>query len=67
MGLCKLKCTEKRFIPLTPLHFFPQLVPMQNLKEDLKGTVSRDFLFLVFFMNQGEKLIDEKNQKQKIS
>jgi hypothetical protein len=23
IGLCKLKCTEKRFIPFTPLHFLP--------------------------------------------
>ncbi len=35
IGLCKLKCTEKRFIPFIPLHFLLSLSPMQNLKEDL--------------------------------
>ncbi len=41
------------------------------LIDTLKGTVSRDFRLLVFFMNQfphkPHKLIHEKNQKQKIS
>ncbi len=36
IGLCKLKCTEKRFIPFSPLHFSLSLSPKQNLKEDLK-------------------------------
>ncbi len=27
IGLCKLKCTEKRFIPFNPLHFLPYFVP----------------------------------------
>ncbi len=30
--MCTLKCTEKRF---TPLHFPPNLSPLQNLKEAL--------------------------------
>ena len=38
ISLCKLKCTEKRFIPFTPHPPFSPLVcpPIQNLKEDLK-------------------------------
>ena len=33
IGLCKLKCTEKRFIPFTPLHFLPEFVPHTEFKE----------------------------------
>ena len=32
IGLCKLKCTEKRFIPLTPLLFLPEFVPHTEFK-----------------------------------
>ncbi len=32
IGLCKLKCTEKRLIPFTPLHFLPQFVPHTEFK-----------------------------------
>ncbi len=32
IGLCKLKCTEKRFMPFTPLHFLPQFVPHTEFK-----------------------------------
>jgi hypothetical protein len=32
IGLCKLKCTEKRFIPLTPLHFSLSLSPIKEFK-----------------------------------
>jgi len=32
IGLCKLKCTEKRFIPFTPLHFLPEFVPHTEFK-----------------------------------
>ncbi len=32
IGLCKLKCTEKRFIPFTLLHFLPQFVPHTEFK-----------------------------------
>ena len=35
IGLCKLQCAEKRFIPYTPLIFSLSLPPIQNLKEDL--------------------------------
>jgi hypothetical protein len=35
IGLCKLKCTEKRFIPFTPSIFSLSLSPIQNLKEGL--------------------------------
>jgi hypothetical protein len=31
-GLCKLKCTEKRFIPFSPLHFLPEFVPHTEFK-----------------------------------
>ena len=42
IGLCKLKCTEKRFIPFTPLHFLPEFVPHTEFKgrpEDTKWNV----------------------------
>jgi hypothetical protein len=42
IGLCKLKCTEKRFIPFTPLHFLPEFVPHTEFKgrpEDAKWNV----------------------------
>ncbi len=42
IGLCKLKCTEKRFIPFTPLHFLPEFVPRTEFKgrpEDAKWNV----------------------------
>ncbi len=42
LGLCKLKCTEKRFIPFTPLHFLPEFVPHTEYKgrpEDAKWNV----------------------------
>jgi hypothetical protein len=32
IGLCKLKCTEKRFLPFTPLHFLPEFVPHTEFK-----------------------------------
>ncbi len=32
IGLCKLKCTKKRFIPFTPLHFLPYFVPHTEFK-----------------------------------
>ncbi len=32
IGLCKLKCTEKRFIPFSPLHFLPEFVPHTEFK-----------------------------------
>ncbi len=31
--LCKLKCTEKRFIPFPPLHFLPEFVPHTEFKK----------------------------------
>ena len=40
--LCKLKCTEKCFIPFTPLHFLPEFVPHTEFKgrpEDTKWNV----------------------------
>ena len=42
IGLCKLKCTEKRFIPFPPLHFLPEFVPHTEFKgrpEDTKWNV----------------------------
>ena len=42
IGLCKLKCTEKRFIPFPPLHFLPEFVPHTEFKgrpEDAKWNV----------------------------
>jgi hypothetical protein len=42
IGLCKLKCTEKRFISFTPLHFLPEFVPHAEFKgrpEDAKWNV----------------------------
>ncbi len=33
ISLCKLKCTEKRFIPFNPLHFLPEFV----LHTEFKG------------------------------
>jgi hypothetical protein len=42
IGLCKLKCTEKRFIPFTPLYFLPEFVPHTEFKgrpEDAKWNV----------------------------
>jgi hypothetical protein len=42
IGLCKLKCTEKRFIPFSPLHFLPEFVPHTEFKgrpEDTKWNV----------------------------
>ena len=42
IGLCKLKCTEKRFIPFTPLLFLPEFVPHTEFKgrpEDTKWNV----------------------------
>ncbi len=36
IGLGKLKCSEKRFIPFTPSIFSLSLSSIQNLKEDLK-------------------------------
>ncbi len=42
IGLCKLKCTEKRFIPFSPLHFLPEFVPNTEFKgrpEDTKWIV----------------------------
>ncbi len=35
IGVCTIKCTEKRFIPFTPTIFPLNLSPMQNLKEAL--------------------------------
>ncbi len=32
IGLCKLKCTEKRVIPFTPLDFLPEFVPHTEFK-----------------------------------
>ncbi len=40
--MCKLKCTEKRFIPFTSLHFLPEFVPHTEFKgrpEDTKWNV----------------------------
>ncbi len=34
-GVCTVKCTEKRFIPFTPLLFFLNVSPKKNLKEAL--------------------------------
>jgi hypothetical protein len=34
-GVCTVKCTEKRFIHFTPLHFFLNVSPIKNLKEAL--------------------------------
>ncbi len=31
-GMCTLKCTEKRLITFTPLHFLPQFVPHTEFK-----------------------------------
>jgi hypothetical protein len=42
IGLCKLKCTEKRVIPFSPLHFLPEFVPYKEFKgrpEDTKWNV----------------------------
>jgi hypothetical protein len=42
IGLCKLKCTEERFIPFTPLHCLPEFVPHTEFKgrpEDAKWNV----------------------------
>ncbi len=42
LGLCKLKCTEKRFNPFSPLHFLPEFVPHTEFKgrpEDTKWNV----------------------------
>jgi hypothetical protein len=42
IGLCKLKCTEKRFIPFSALHFLPEFVPHTEFKgrpEDTKWNV----------------------------
>ena len=42
IGLCKLKCTEKRSIPFTPLHFLPVFVPHTEFTgrpEDAKWNV----------------------------
>jgi hypothetical protein len=42
IGLCKLKCTEKRFIPFSLLHFLPEFVPHTEFKgrpEDTKWNV----------------------------
>ncbi len=42
MGLCILKCTEKRFISFTPLHFLPEFAPHTEFKgrpEDAKWNV----------------------------
>ncbi len=42
IGLCKLKCTEKRFIPFLPLHFLPEFAPHTEFKgrpEDTKWNV----------------------------
>ncbi len=42
IGLCKLKYTEKRFIPFTPLQFLPEFVPHTEFKgrpEDAKWNV----------------------------
>ena len=42
IGLCKLKCTEKRFIPFPPIHFLPEFVPHTEFKgrpEDTKWNV----------------------------
>jgi hypothetical protein len=32
IGLCKLKCTEKCFIPFPPIHFLPEFVPHTEFK-----------------------------------
>ncbi len=40
--MCKLKYTEKRFIPFSPLHFLPEFVPHPEFKgrpEDTKWNV----------------------------
>ncbi len=42
IGLCKLKCTEKCFIPFPPLYFLPEFVPHTEFKgrsEDTKWNV----------------------------
>ncbi len=42
IGLCKLKFTEKRFIPFSLLHFLPEIVPHTEFKgrpEDTKWNV----------------------------
>ncbi len=42
IGLCKWKCTEKCFIPFSPLHFQPEFVPHTEFKgrpEDTKWNV----------------------------
>ncbi len=42
LGLCKLKCTEKCFIPVSPLNFLPEFVPHTEFKgrpEDTKWNV----------------------------
>ncbi len=42
IGLCILKCTEKRLIPFTPLHFLPKFVPHTEFKgrpDDAKWNV----------------------------
>ncbi len=42
IGLCKLKCTEKRSIPFSSLHFLPEFVPHTEFKgrpEDTKWNV----------------------------
>ncbi len=38
IGLCKLNCTEKRFIPFPPLHFLPEFVPHTEFKGRPEGT-----------------------------
>ncbi len=38
IGLCKLKCTEKRLIPFSPLHFLPEFVPHTEFKGRPEGT-----------------------------
>ncbi len=38
IGLCKLKCTEKCFIPFSPLHFLPEFVPHTEFKGRPEGT-----------------------------
>ncbi len=48
IGLSKLKCTEKRFIHFTPLHFLPEFFPHTECKgrpEDANWNVLNDTSF----------------------
>ncbi len=79
IGLCKLKCTEKRFILLPPSIFFLSLSPIQYLKEDLNmppGMYSTIHLLVIMQLSafkpplfypssQNSKLLAEKKDRQK--